>query len=202
MFDEKEYMKKYYQDNKGKIDKQHKQWRKDNSEKINQYSKQWSIDNPEYKHQWYLDNRAEKIAQAKQWQKDNPEKANEKSKRWKKNNSEKVKESNGRYNKTEEGRAAIQRKNSKRRAIMKEIINTLTYQEWLDILKKHNYKCFYCGIKFDENTLPERDHIIPISKGGNNIKKNVVPACRSCNAKKHNKIIKEKVKKSKKKGDD
>ena len=37
--------------------------------------------------------------------------------------------------------------------------------------------------------MPTRDHIIPISKGGNNVKENIVPAYRSCNSKKHNKLI-------------
>jgi len=50
-------------------------------------------------------------------------------------------------------------------------------------------KCAYCGIDFDENNLPTRDHIIPISKGGDNTKENVIPACRICNAKKGNKIL-------------
>lgn len=72
---------------------------------------------------------------------------------------------------------------------MENIINTLTSEEWLNILKKYNYKCAYCGTEFDENILPEKDHIIPISKGGNNTKENIVPACRSCNAKKGSKIL-------------
>ena len=36
---------------------------------------------------------------------------------------------------------------------------------------------------------PTRDHVIPISKGGNNTKENIVPACGSCNSKKKDKIL-------------
>jgi 5-methylcytosine-specific restriction endonuclease McrA len=68
-------------------------------------------------------------------------------------------------------------------------INTLTNEEWLNILKEFKYKCAYCGIEFDENILPEKDHIIPRSKGGYNIKENIIPSCRYCNSKKHNKIL-------------
>ncbi|MCK4464389.1 MAG: HNH endonuclease [Bacteroidales bacterium] len=34
-----------------------------------------------------------------------------------------------------------------------------------------------------------KDHVIPISKGGDNTKENIVPACQSCNSKKFNKIF-------------
>ena len=93
------------------------------------------------------------------------------------------------YRKTENGKASKQRSKSRRRAIMKEIVNTLTSQEWLDLLEAHDYKCAYCGVEFDCENLPEKDHVIPISKGGDNIKENIVPACRNCNAKKRNKDI-------------
>ncbi len=93
------------------------------------------------------------------------------------------------WKKTEKGRANNQRSNSKRRARLRKIINALTAQEWLDILERHNFKCVYCGKKLIDLFDTTRDHIIPISKGGHNIKENVVPACRSCNCKKHNKLL-------------
>jgi 5-methylcytosine-specific restriction endonuclease McrA len=93
------------------------------------------------------------------------------------------------YLKTENGKATNQRRYFKKQAIMKEIINTLTAKEWLDILEKYNYKCIYCGKRLIDAFDVTRDHIIPISKGGNNTKENVVPACRSCNSKKYNKIF-------------
>jgi len=92
------------------------------------------------------------------------------------------------YRKTENGKASKQRSKSKRRAIIKDIVNTLTSQEWLGILEAHNYRCAYCGVEFDCEDLPEKDHVIPISKGGDNTKENVVPSCRICNAKKYNRL--------------
>ena len=41
----------------------------------------------------------------------------------------------------------------------------------------------------DNKIIPTKDHIIPRSKGGYNIKENIIPACRCCNAKKHNKTL-------------
>lgn len=174
MFDRKEYMKQYYIDNIEKEKERNRRWRKSNSEHI----KQCYLDNQEYRKQYSREYRllnSEEISKQRAENRiKNKEKINERSRNW--------------Y-KTEEGKACRQRTNFKRRARKRNIINTLTSQEWLDILEKHNYKCVYCGCEFDEETLPTRDHIIPISKGGHNTKENVVPACQNCNNKKYNKIL-------------
>jgi 5-methylcytosine-specific restriction endonuclease McrA len=53
--------------------------------------------------------------------------------------------------------------------------------------------CHYCGAT--TNVVQgvvrcmEIDHVIPVSKGGKTEINNVVPACRTCNAKKHNKVL-------------
>ena len=113
-------------------------------------------------------------------------KYSETNKRWCKNNPERRKEHKRRYNQTETGKATAQRANTRRRANLQKITNTLTAHEWENILEKYNYICAYCGVEFDCENLPTRDHIIPISKGGNNTKENIIPACRSCNSKKFN----------------
>jgi len=43
--------------------------------------------------------------------------------------------------------------------------------------------CHYCGLEFkpDELTM---DHVVPIARGGNSTKGNVVPACKDCNNRK------------------
>lgn len=72
---------------------------------------------------------------------------------------------------------------------LENVINTLTAKEWIDILKEYKFKCAYCGKEFNLFDRPTRDHVIPISKGGHNTKENVVPACGSCNSKKHDKLL-------------
>jgi len=118
----------------------------------------------------------------------NRDKISIQTKQYRENNKEKEVKRHRKYRKSGKGKACIQRGHITRRIKEKEIINTLTSDEWLDILKEYDYRCVYCGCNFDENTLPTRDHIIPISKGGNNTKENIVPACQSCNSKKNNKI--------------
>ena len=74
----------------------------------------------------------------------------------------------------------------------------VTYLEKAQLLKKHDGKCFYCGVVLefggdDYNRNPNwfsTDHKIPISKGGGN-GDNVVAACRRCNCRKHTKTAEE-----------
>jgi 5-methylcytosine-specific restriction endonuclease McrA len=84
------------------------------------------------------------------------------------------------YRKTPKGKANKARADHKRRATERIIISTLTAEEWAEIKKRYKYRCVYCGGK----CKLEMDHIIPISKGGNHVKENIVPACHSCNSRK------------------
>ena len=47
---------------------------------------------------------------------------------------------------------------------------------------KKAYKKQYC-------IEHSKEHIIPIGKGGNNIRENIVPACIVCNSSKGNKVL-------------
>lgn len=51
------------------------------------------------------------------------------------------------------------------------------------VWKRDDGKCIYCG-----NYAAVIDHVIPISKGGLNIKANEVCCCTACNQKKSNKL--------------
>lgn len=60
--------------------------------------------------------------------------------------------------------------------------NDLTTAQWADILAAWG-GCAYCRV----TGLPlQRDCVQPISRGGRYTLENVVPACASCNASKHN----------------
>lgn len=45
--------------------------------------------------------------------------------------------------------------------------------------------CMYCGGHFNAHELT-RDHVVPVSRGGENIWSNCVTACRGCNQRKDN----------------
>lgn len=171
------YNKKYYEKNKGYFSAKRKKRYKKNKEDESEKNKKWKGKNKEYLKKYN-----------KKYRNENKEYCLELMKQWRDNNKEKIKEYKNIYNKTDNGKATGQRANIKRRAREREIINTLTSEEWLDILKEYKYKCVYCGKEFNLFDRPEKDHIIPISKGGHNTKENIVPACKSCNSKKGNKI--------------
>ena len=143
--------------------------RKKKSERHKENNEEWRNDNPDYDKMYYQLHQEHYIEKAKKWRENNPEHKRE-------------------YLKTERGKATVQRSHYKRKANEGNAINTLTADEWLDILKKYDYKCAYCG-KDLSNLLAQRDHIIPVSKGGGNTKENIVPSCRSCNSKKGGRLL-------------
>lgn len=66
-----------------------------------------------------------------------------------------------------------QRKNS--------LPDTLTEDEWQEILEKYHHLCAYCGT----GTEPlYEEHWIPVSRGGGRTKENIVPSCHRCNSRK------------------
>lgn len=64
-------------------------------------------------------------------------------------------------------------------------LNDLTKKDWLESLKYFNHECSYCGNK--ENI--EQDHVRPLTKGGSHTKTNIIPACRSCNSSKRQRLL-------------
>jgi 5-methylcytosine-specific restriction endonuclease McrA len=65
---------------------------------------------------------------------------------------------------------------------MGKVEHDLTDAQW-SALKAAWGGCAYCGA---EDPQPQKDCMLPISRGGRYTLTNVVPACRSCNASKCN----------------
>jgi 5-methylcytosine-specific restriction endonuclease McrA len=60
----------------------------------------------------------------------------------------------------------------------------------LELMKTQKNRCFYCNKILLSNGM-DLDHILPLSRGGANIKKNIVLSCTFCNKEKHNKDLNE-----------
>ena len=58
--------------------------------------------------------------------------------------------------------------------------------EWRKLLRQYDRRCAYCGICSD--TL-EKDHVIPLTRGGRHAISNILPACKSCNISKYDHLL-------------
>lgn len=58
------------------------------------------------------------------------------------------------------------------------------------LLEKQRFKCVYCGGDISGG-LHTIEHVIPLSRGGSNGLENIALACRSCNARKGDKLVTE-----------
>jgi hypothetical protein len=56
-----------------------------------------------------------------------------------------------------------------------------TLEQWMMIVRRHSWKCFYCARRLTVRTLT-KDHRNPLSRGGSNFARNLVPACKACNS--------------------
>lgn len=75
--------------------------------------------------------------------------------------------------------AKVQKK--KRRAAAYGVRFEFSEEAWRQLLDHFGHKCAYCERAVGKL---EQDHVVPLSKGGSHIADNIVPACRSCNARK------------------
>jgi len=162
----------------------------------------------EKSHAWYVKNREKAISRAAEWAKKNPEKILEAQRRYYRAHRALELQRSKAMRQTPEGKMqAMQRvrkyqatakykawleayrlsdtykhhrKSQKAKRRAPNIVRTLTQTEWNNILSFFEHRCAYCG----QSGKLEQDHYVPIAKGGHHTKENVVPACRSCNAKK------------------
>ena len=63
-----------------------------------------------------------------------------------------------------------------------------TEQDWKRLVARYRGCCAYCGEKCDRL---QREHVIPISRGGRHSAGNILPACPRCNGSKKAKLLTE-----------
>ncbi len=88
----------------------------------------------------------------------------------------------------EKNKANIFRRNRKRRALLAQV-KTFPYTK-TDIIKRDGLNCYLCGKLLSERQVA-LDHIIPITRGGNDKAENIGIVCKSCNSSKRDKFLTE-----------
>lgn len=63
---------------------------------------------------------------------------------------------------------------------------TYTVEDWRQVMLFFGGTCAYCGAHQSRRIRLTRDHIVPISAGGQTVRENIIPACTRCNCAKSN----------------
>lgn len=114
---------------------------------------------------------------------------------WHDGHKEQDRETDKKYRDSEKGKAKraewndnhrdkLRLKVSKRRARLADVDDGFTIEDWNKTLETFGNKCVYC----ESRDTPTIDHWIPLARGGRHHIGNIVPACKSCNYKKKDKL--------------
>jgi len=90
-----------------------------------------------------------------------------------------VRAANARY--AREHPQVARTRHHRRRARLVSAAGSFTTAEWTALVKRYDGNCAYCG----GNGPLEVEHRIPLCRGGTNSIDNILPACRTCNTRKH-----------------
>jgi 5-methylcytosine-specific restriction endonuclease McrA len=126
-----------------------------------------------YRIQWRENNKEKKAAHDAQWQRDNPDRVKERNKRWQEKNKEAVRSFTRNY-----------------RAKKKAAAGYHTGDDIKGIFKSQNGICA-CGCGASLTAGYDVDHIIPVSRGGDNWPSNLQLLRPICNKSKNDKTMEE-----------
>ena len=162
----------YKQKRKEKDNSLYRKWRRKNEEEIKEYER------------IYREQNKEKIAEYNfLYYRENKEKIKKRYAKYYQQNKKRYRKQHAKYAK--ENPELFRRYRQERKHRIKSLKYTLTKSQWECTLKNFNHQCAYCG----STESLEQEHVIPVSRGGHYTPDNIIPACRSCNASKNNKIM-------------
>jgi len=162
-------------------------YRENNKEKIREVSKRYLKNNPEKRKEtcrkYSLNNQEKEKERGRIFRENNKEKEKERGRKYREENKEARKKTRDKYysNNKEKCKTYWQIRRSKKL----KLPFALTAKQWAQIKIDFNDECAYCGEK-----LPlTQEHFLALSKGGEQTIDNIIPACRSCNCSKCDKIF-------------
>lgn len=171
--------REYYNNNKEQINKKRKEYYNNNKDYIIEKTKQ------------HRDKNKEEINKKRREQyKNNKESINKRNRYYYERNKKRILESNKEYKRN--NKDYYLEKARERYALKKNSFGNFTEKEFRKTLEWFDYKCAYSGetISYDLSNC-HREHVVPLSKGGDNGIWNIVPSLDSVNLSKHNSDMEE-----------
>ena len=155
--------KKYFKENKDKVDIRNKKYYEENKDKVLKYNEE---------------NKNKIAIRAKKYHEENKDKTAIFWKKYYEENKDKIAITMKKYRIENKDKMRISVQN--RRARKNLLPSTLTLEQWEATKQYFNNRCCYCN---EEKPLAQ-EHVIPVAKGGSYSQENIVPACQSCNSSK------------------
>lgn len=121
---------------------------------------------------------------ARQWRADNLEAALAKAQRWRDENPERVRESYREWSAANPGSKRVRDNVRRARKAQASVCGPLPARVYASVLSSG--PCVYCAA-----LATEVDHVKPLSRGGIEHAMNLVPACKSCNSGKKDRLLDE-----------
>lgn len=152
--------------------------------------KAWKV---AYDARYRLKNVARKRRNDASWRKRNLMRARFTARRWKiehpEQHREHVRKAGLKYIKAhpEKNRAHVHSYRARRHNVSYDKRAVADYMK--RVFLKAPVKCSYCHKLLRQRSDITFDHIVPVSRGGAHLPENLCPSCRTCNARKHDKLL-------------
>lgn len=171
------------------------------SESARSAQRAWAKEHPDYMraaHQkWYRSHREEILSRKKEkyradplpvrlasrrWRLRNPDMVRWLTAAWRSRNTIKIRDGKKKW--VAANRSKVNSVNALRRALRKNAEGAFSHEDVVEILSLQRERCAYCPRRL---TLRQchRDHIVPLSRGGTNDRRNIQLTCSPCNLRKH-----------------
>lgn len=132
---------------------------------------------------WHAENRDAALERLRKRYANNKEEHNSKSKKWHQENPEKVRRIKAKWKKENPDAVALHSRNRRSRILGAE--GSHTPLDLSDLMTKQRKKCAHSWCRASIDKKHHVDHIIPLSRGGSNGRRNLQLLCPSCNLKKN-----------------
>jgi 5-methylcytosine-specific restriction endonuclease McrA len=150
-------------------------------EQVKEHHKNW-------KRQDRLKNREKIQARMQKWLEKHPGYTKERNKLYREMKGDTLREYDRQRSKDPKRKDQLRDHKARRRA--QKLGSRIGRIRWDHIIQRDNATCYLCEKKLSKKEITF-DHVIPLTRGGPHTEDNLKVACRSCNSRKHNKLLEE-----------